>query len=173
MAKISKYRCDPEKEQKGVWVEWEEDMELLIARMHNDAMQEYIRQQTIKQGNVRTLRRKNFTDEEMEDLTRQAIGRHVLLGWKNIQGDDGEDIPYSVEQAVEWMTNLEFDELRKFVIVTSSDTELYRLEALEDAKGNSPTASNGNSSSGQTSVSSKTASKKAKVVPSRTTKSRS
>lgn len=55
------------------------------------------------QPHQRTLRTGRFIDPAIQDrIVSRAIAKTILLGWKNIDDDEGKPLPYSKEKALEW-----------------------------------------------------------------------
>jgi len=59
-----------------------------------------------------TPRNKRDDPDEMERILATLIRETALLDWDGIEGPDGKPLPYSKEQANEYLTNPEYD--RKF-----------------------------------------------------------
>ncbi len=134
MAKLSALRSDSRKETEGVWVEWEHGVSLLIARLNNAGFQSRVRVLTAK--HTKAIRAGTFPDEEMEDISRTAMAHHVLLGWKNIEDDEGGDLEYSQEKALELLSDPDLRDLYQFVLTQANERDLYRREVQEDSSGN-------------------------------------
>lgn len=133
MADISKFALDESKVQEGIWVEWEGDISLLLAPMHNERMEQFIRKRTATR--TRGYRRRELSDEETERITLEAVATHVLVGWKNLQSG-GQDIEYSAEKSLELLSMPGLRHLYRFVILTASDEALFRAEIEEAELGN-------------------------------------
>jgi len=134
MAKLSSLRSDAQKESEGVWVEWEAGVSLLIARLNNSGFQARVRALTAK--HTKRIRAGTFPDEEMEEISKSAMAHHVLLGWKNIEDDDGNALEYSVEKAEELLCEPDLRDLYQFVLTQANERELYRRDVEEDSTGN-------------------------------------
>jgi hypothetical protein len=133
MAELSKLLLDEQKISEGVWVLWEEDIELLLAPMHNKRMEEYVRQKTV--SNSRGGRVRRVSDELSDKITLEAISRHVLIGWKNLEMD-GKEVEYSHEKAFELLSHIGLTHLYRFVLLTASDDAIFRAELEEEELGN-------------------------------------
>lgn len=148
MARLSSLRSDLTKEKVGVWVAWELGIRFRIARMNNPSYDEAVRE-ALRPHRDR-IRRGVMDEREIERLSLQAVGTHILTGWENVEGDDGMSIPYSPEKAVEILGDARYREVYDFVVDVSRRSALYRVQEREDDLGNSQPASAGTSSGGST-----------------------
>lgn len=134
MAKISSVKADPVKAESGVWVDYEAGIRLKIARMNNPAFEAFVRAK--QRPKIRGFRANKATDDELNELTREAVARHVLVGWENVEDDDGNLIPYSPEKSLEFLKDPALSDLYQFVVLQASDAAAYRAEATEEAVKN-------------------------------------
>ena len=134
MARISSLKSDHKKETEGVWVEWEHGVSLLVARLNNPGFQAFVRKATKER--TKDIRSGSFSDGEMERVSIEAMGHHVLLGWKNIESDDGEPLEWTAERAVELLSDPDLRDLYQFVLTQANERELYRRDIEEESKGN-------------------------------------
>jgi len=121
MAELNSIRIDQKKCNNGIWVDYEGDIKLLIARKPNPQYQDYLHELIsnhpgeISKGNDK-------------DITMQAVAKHILLGWKNLS-DDGKPIKYSPKKALELLRDPSLRDLYEFILISAHDREAYRLEA--------------------------------------------
>jgi len=134
MAKLKSIKTDSKKSAEGIWFDYEMGIRLRIARMGNKDFEEFVRSK--QKTNIKGFRAKKITEEQAEAITQEAVARHVLVGWENIEDDDGNPIPYSHEVALEFLNDPDLSDLRQFVLIQASDSESYRLEAIEEAEEN-------------------------------------
>lgn len=124
MAKLNSLRIDAKKVSGGVWCKYENDIEFLIARKPNPAFDEFMENEI--GPHLASIRAGTFDKELDRQITKKAIAHTVLLGWENLQDDEGNDIPYSPEKAFEILTDPEFADIYKFILIMSSSQDLYR-----------------------------------------------
>ncbi len=131
--KISSFAVDKEKTENGTWVDLSEEAAVLVARMNNEQYNKYIR----KHGKVLSMQARVGTINEQDAirLTKKAVANTVLLGWRGITDDAGAEIPYSVDKAIELFEA--FPEFFTTVMDYAQDKALFKLEAQEEARGNS------------------------------------
>jgi hypothetical protein len=125
--KLSAFKTNPDKEEKGVWVDAGAGLRLRIARMNNPAFDEFIRKAAKPLASQ--LRLGTLEVKTAEELTARAMSRHVLLGWENLQNDDGSDIPFSQDKAYELLTT--HRDFFRMVSDFANDASLFR-DALDE-----------------------------------------
>lgn len=137
--KISRLKADPQREVEGVWVDVYDGLRLRVARLTNPHFREAVRKQGRK--HQLSMRRGLVDDAQLDDITRVAVAKYVLLGWENLVDDNDKPIPYSPEKALEIFK--ESPDFYDMVIEYANDITLFKDAVAEDAKGNSSTSSNG------------------------------
>lgn len=87
----------------------------------------------------RQIQAETMENELAERLLREAYAETVIIGWENVDGEDGvvgrsgESLPYTVQHCFELMTAL--PDLFKDLQAQAGSMALYRAEVLEaDAK---------------------------------------
>jgi hypothetical protein len=134
MAKLKVIRTDPDRMEDGVWRKYIDDVELLIASVNNrgyhDAKDRLLR------PHLRQVRAKALSPDEVLEIIKPAVAHHILKGWKNIQDDNGTEIPFSPQTALEFFRDPGLADLYSFVLEVSGEIENYRQQLLEEAAGN-------------------------------------
>jgi len=138
-----KFGTDKKAEIEGKWFPVD-DGEVLIARVGNKEYQAALRQ-NIQRMQI-ALKKSVLSEEEAEKVIIGVLSRTILLGWRNFT-DEGEEVPYSPEKAVEFMTN--YRDFREFVVENAEEFNNFKLELDQAARKNSKDASSGASSTGQ------------------------
>ena len=142
MANIKTIKSDTQKEHEGVWETYPgTDLQLLIARLRTPAFERATRQlikPTARRGTSATA-----TERESMDKLAPAVAQYVLLGWKNLDDENGQPIAYSYEKALELLRTPELHDLYSFVLEIAGDAETYRQDYLQDSAKNSGSASTG------------------------------
>ena len=136
MAKLSIFRSNKEAELNGTWTQIGHGMELLIARIGNKNYQQFLQ----KHGKALRPALKHGissaqTSEELETLVRKAVAKHVLLGWKNVEDEDGNPLQYSPELAEKLF--IDMPDFYKIVVELADGAELFRQDTQQDSLGNS------------------------------------
>lgn len=73
-----------------------------------------------------------YKDDSNKQLAH-IFANFVITGWDNIQYDDnGENVPYTKENAFSLMVNPEYLDLRDYIDRFSSEKSNYRAKELED-----------------------------------------
>ena len=126
------FGTDPKKEQEGVWRDdIGGDIRMKIARIGNPNYQK--RFQTLSKPHRRAIRRGTLPDDIAEKLLIQCLAETIVLDWENVQYE-GEDLPYSVENAVRLLTDI--PELRNIINDIANELEGYQTEDDEEAVEN-------------------------------------
>jgi len=146
---------NPVEELNGVWVEFAEGIEVCLARNGNRNYRKVLRQLT--RPHLDIVRRVNLATEEeitddpelqagqelLEDILKEVRANTILLGWRNIQDDNG-DIEYSPEKALEFFKDPRLHDFYKFVIFESSNADNFRVTKIEEAAKNLSNSSTSN-----------------------------
>lgn len=128
MAKLSSFKQDTGKAEDGVWVNGVMgDIDVKVARFNNPAFVKMFQKLTKQYRNLKTI-----SDDVSKDIVNQCIANTVLLGWRNIQAEDGSDIPYSVEAAMTLLADPENVEFYRVVTDLSNEAEVFRKEVVEE-----------------------------------------
>ena len=132
MASLKDFMVDAKKEVEGVWVEIGDGLKMLIAGADNPEYRKY--RDKILKPLIRKVRSKRLTNDDLEDLTKRAMAKHILLGWENLDDDAGKPIPYSHEKALSILR--ESRELFNIVVGYADDQAMFREESNEEAEKN-------------------------------------
>jgi len=116
---INKLKTNQQKEVDGVWVDGPEGLRLKVARNTNP----YIRKFLVKHN------RHRLDTDASSEIMKKGFAKHVLLGWQNLQGEDGKDIEYSSDKAEELFKDV--PDFFDMVVMYSNDADLFK-----DAEGN-------------------------------------
>ena len=130
--KLSSIKKDVAAAEAGVWINGVMgDLDVKIASAGNRKYLESLRNAMKPyQRNI-----KNVSDEIFLEIQNKCVAKHVLVDWRNLQDDNGVDIPYSYEKAAELLQDPENEEFRKTVINLSEETEVFRKGVIEDLAG--------------------------------------
>lgn len=127
--KISKIKKDVAAVDAGVWVnKCFDDLDVKVAsidsRKYTDALRVALKPYQ------RTL--KNMSNEQFAEIQNKIAAKYLLLDWRNLIGDDDQPIPYSPEKALELLNDPEMADFRELILNLSSESELFRKEALAE-----------------------------------------
>lgn len=127
-----RYATDKQAEQDGVEVKLDDGCTILVARANNRKFKAEMRRLMRPYQNQE--RRGTFDPDLRDDLTRQAVAKFVLLGWKGIELG-GKAVKYSSEKAEELMKRSE--DFENDVIDAATMMETFRAVELEEGAKNS------------------------------------
>ena len=123
---------DLSKESDGVWVEYN-GVELLIA---SSGKQDFLdAREAILEEHIEAIRNDELTADKLTDLAMPAVAEHILLDWKNLS-EDGKEVEYSPEQALEYLTDPALKDMRNFILQVSSQRARFRQLVVEDGVKN-------------------------------------
>ena len=137
---LKKIRIDPKKQSEGVWFEVDDDTSLLIARMNNPKFNKEFERET--RQSRRFAKRGMLPDDKAAEIVDKVVAKTVLLGWKGLK-QDGEEIPYSEEKALELLQDEELASFKEIVFDLATSEENFRREEIEDARKKSESSSSG------------------------------
>lgn len=131
------FSTDKNLEEDGAWVDVNGfyGLKIKVRRLRSEASTkayDRIVMETFGEGKLRTA--KDIDQSQSLELLKRQLAEAVLIDWKNLRdADTGEDIPFSVETALELMDVTDF---REFVYQAASERDAFRNKADEEAEGN-------------------------------------
>lgn len=129
----SLFATDPKLERDGVWHDYGE-FKLLIARAggHNRAYMQTA--EAVMRPYRRQIQLDMLAPEKSEELMMTIFARSVMRGWEGITDDEGEPLPFTVENCVDLFTK--FPDLFADVREVANRIALYRVAETEVDAGN-------------------------------------
>lgn len=127
-------------ETQGVWTEYTEDCELLIARAANDNFLKEV--DRLEKPHIKKIRKGTLSSVLAIEIQAKAMAKTILLGWR---GKGVEGLEYNQVNATKALKH--DDDLREFVVDFAADSENFRTELIEEQAGKSPTTSSGSENS--------------------------
>lgn len=137
--KISKMKFDKARESGGVWCDFDVHPDpakicrVKIARIHTPQYDDTMRklskpyQKLILDGSIPT--------EVLNEIQCRAAAQCLVKDWVNVEDDNGNPVPFSKENAYEIMSSAQ--QFFKTVMDFAAQNELFRLDVVEEAQGNS------------------------------------
>lgn len=131
MSLYSQFKTDTDVETQGLWLEYGETddgkpIRIRIARA-GGANKAYTR---LMEAKVKPYRRmiQNETIETavVEKILKEVFAKTVVLGWENVQGPDGKDMPFNEENCIKLFEDL--PDLFRDVQEQSQRQALFRAE---------------------------------------------
>jgi hypothetical protein len=133
MADINDIKTDINKEVEGVWVDFASGIRLKIARARNPKYTELL--QSLVEPIKLEVRNGKIDAEKFAEILFEVRAKTILLDWKNIE-ENGVEVPYSSEKAMEYFKNPELKDFYNFVIIISENADQYKKKLIEDAEKN-------------------------------------
>jgi len=134
MAKLSSIAIDVQKSIDGIWCPFFAGIELKIARANNPAYTKQL--EKLEQPYLRQIRTATLDMETRLSLNMQAAAKCILVDWKNIEDESGNEIPYSSEKALEFLKNPAYVRLNDFVMGKAYDYDLFSQEVKTESVKN-------------------------------------
>lgn len=77
-----------------------------------------------------------LTEEENKALNVRFYSEHIIKGWKGIKGRDGEEIPFSPENAKNLLSDEKLTSFFALLIRMASNDAAFEAKAAEADEGN-------------------------------------
>lgn len=130
LAKV--FGTDKSKEQEGVWIEMGEGGAIKVARMGNPSYSKKF--QKLTKPYKQAIRRETLSDEIAERILVDSMAEHILLDWKGIEDENGNEIPYSLETAKKLLSDLK--DFRNYISEMATSIENFKEEEDEGTEKN-------------------------------------
>ena len=122
---------DPNKDENGVWVEFFGGSRLKIASIESPKYKAHLAR-VVKANKLRL-------DDDNDDalplvrrLTAEAMSKHVLLDWENINLNGETDVPYTPERG--FMALQHSSKFRDFVAEAAADHSNFKAGTVDQVK---------------------------------------
>ena len=139
---LNKTRINPDLAIEGTWVPLDDQTELHIAQWLNKKHRDYL--QKALDPYQRAIQTKTVDDKTLENIEIKGIANTVLLGWRGLK-DNGVEVEYSVQKAIEYLGDESLQWFRDFVRDQAQDMTNFRDEITEEAIESVGKPSNGGS----------------------------
>lgn len=133
------YKTDAEKEIKGVEITFEPNEDgtvptFIISRIA-ESNKEYTKAlDAATKPYRRQMQLGTLPKAKDKAIFLDVFVSTIVLGWSNVQGEDGQNIPFNKANAIKLFTDL--PDLLTELQVQASDAALFRVTALEDEAKN-------------------------------------
>lgn len=146
MSLYSKFKSDPALEKNGVVLQYgfvenadgEPDLErpigFRVARAGGANVAYAKRLEAAIKPHRRQIQTETIDAKVAERLMMEVFVETVLLGWENVQDENGNDLPFSKQNAIKLFTDL--PDLYKNVQEGANSAALFRAEIAEASAGN-------------------------------------
>lgn len=138
LVKLSSLKRNIQAEADGEWIDAEDFPGTDIAwNVRSINYPPYVKARDA--ANIR-LRNKHKKDAVPEEAAAEVYGKlivdYLLLGWRGIADDDGNETPFSKEAALAELTQVEASLVRGSILFAASKVGLSELEFVEDSEKN-------------------------------------
>lgn len=136
MAKISQVKQDTAALTGGRWFPWKLDIELLIRPFPNKESRKRTAELMKRhKAIVRAAPDSDLAREATDKVTRRVIAETVLIGWRNLEDDDGP-IEYSADTAEKLLSQPEMQHLLDEVVMMANDSANFLAQDEAEDLGN-------------------------------------
>jgi len=132
--RLAAFKDDKNKVENGVWEEIADGLMVRVASLDNDAYTKIVLDNVDKIGKAKKNKNTLSAIRDAEKIMCRALASSVLLDWKNLQDDDGNDIGYSEDKAFEIL--FEHKRFRDAVLEIAKNESLYYAEVKEEQEKN-------------------------------------
>ena len=138
--KISSLKIDSARVEQGVWVgniPELDDAELLVRGWNNVSFRRL--QQKLIRALPRSQRSGAQLDPKVQDqINARCMRETILFGWRRIEDDDGNEIPYDKELAGKWLEDPDMRTFYEGVMWASMNVAEETAEEEEAIEKNLP-----------------------------------
>ncbi|MDH3375354.1 MAG: hypothetical protein OEQ39_00085 [Gammaproteobacteria bacterium] len=122
---------DLEKSESGVWIEYDSGISFLIARADTSPYRSAVRK--MHKRYKRQIEQETLSDEKSDRLMAELMAEHILLGWSGMMNGK-EEFKYSRDNAVAFLSDERYAEVRQWIMAQSQDLENFRAEEVKKPK---------------------------------------
>jgi len=126
------YGTDSKKEIEGVWEDFGDGCEVLIARIGNEEYSKYF--QKISRPYKKQIRRDTLHEDKARELLVDSMAEKIVLSWKGLK-EDGKLVPYTKKEAIRVLN--EYKDFRDAIMEIAGEMETFKNIDDEDAEKNS------------------------------------
>jgi len=129
---LKQIAINPKKEKDGVWVDLDEETQLLIGRLNSP---QYNRTaERLRKPYRRQIENGSLSDKKKSQIAAELYTKTILLDWKGLK-INGKVINYSEKVCKEILANDEYQPFFSIVSGFAADEELFRQEDIEKTSG--------------------------------------
>ena len=136
MFSLTKIATDPAKEANGVWRDYKDGSQLLIARTGNPNYRSMLKRLVKSQRSV-IDNDDDLADKVGDKIFAKVMAETILLDWRGIAGPDGTELKYTSALGTEVLSDPANRDFREAVKNYADDAEAYRRQVEAVAVGNS------------------------------------
>lgn len=141
------YNVDKDLAENGVWIDLGEGVKIQIVRIKSQRARKCLTRLNLPHNHL--LRQNRALPADTQDrINERFVAEGLLLDWSGIQGEDGEELEFSPETALEVLRK--YPDFLDDVCFFAMEAESFRAEEELEAEGNSSGGSSGSSTAKST-----------------------
>jgi hypothetical protein len=122
-----RYQTDKNLEENGVEVELDEGVSITFRRISSEKSREVRRR--LENPYKRQIRTNTLSTKVQEDLLLKQLAEGVLINWKGVTDAEGNDLPFSPENALKVFKD--FPDFLNDVATAVQERDFFKKEDLE------------------------------------------
>ena len=137
MALKKVYGTDLDKASEGVWFDSSmiPGLRFKIAKSGNPEYDKLIR--NLYKPYRKALQKGRDLDQTIQDkIMAEVIAKTIVLNWKGMPGEDGNDVLHSVDECMNLMLDPELEDLKAEILEFADDSAKFELELDEATEKN-------------------------------------
>jgi len=127
--KLTKFKQNLVKAEDGATIDMGDGLKVTVARIGSKRYQDVIKKLTAPYQ--RQIRNKTLGDDVYEDLLDKALVDGALIKWEGLEDDNGVNIPFSREKALELFKNPEYKDFKEAISDLANEQEVFRQAEVE------------------------------------------
>jgi hypothetical protein len=132
------FGTDKELEKNGVWMDVDENTRFLIARIGTVGCAYDKLLKAATKPYRRAIENETIAPELVRKIITETFAKTALMDWRNVKDEEGNDIPFSKENAAKLLADL--PDLANDLLEFARDYQNYRKAQLEEDAKNSANA---------------------------------
>lgn len=131
------FEIDTKVEDEGEWKSFPELQKDFCVKLRSVRSDYYRKLQNRKASRSRHIARLSPIKqaEESERISKELIAEACIMDWKGLKDKDGNEVPYSVEQALTFMTERKYYLFQQVIIGAANQIGIIEEEIEDDGQG--------------------------------------
>jgi len=139
MSLFKRYKTDADRETSGVWISYGttadgRTIEFKIARAGGQNKAYEKRFEALTRPYRRQIQTESLDDETSDRIVRQLFAETIVLGWRNVEDEEGKPIAFSAEACRKLFDEL--PDLFRDIREDATKQAIFRQDVLERDAGN-------------------------------------
>ena len=129
---LQRYQTNKGWEEEGIWVDMGGGVQVKVTRITSQKSREVRRR--LEKPLMRKTRGDDLPLETLEYLLTEQLAQAVIVDWRGVTDENGNDLPCTLEHRREILTK--FPDFREDVATAAMSRVTFQEEAQEEEMGN-------------------------------------